>query len=129
MGQGGVACPKGPSRKLLKGRKDRAEAAVEAKVRVECVDRDGFCRFAAVAQYDFLGACVGYSEWAHMHHKRRSKTRGLPPEERHDSAWTFMGCTRHHTAYDRKQFTVKSLTAAGANGDLRVRCGDREAIV
>lgn len=129
MGQGGVACPKPETRQRAKGRKDRAEAAVEATVRVECVDRDGFCRFAAVAQYDFLGACVGYSEWAHMHHKRRSKTRGLPPDERHDARWTFMGCTRHHEAYDRKRFQVESLTEDGANGHLRVRCGEREATV
>jgi hypothetical protein len=64
------AIPKGKTRKQLKAKAGRAEAAVKRRVRAQCVERDGFCRLMG------CGPCHGVSEWAHLHRKRRSQTRG-----------------------------------------------------
>src|SRR5687767_8399216 len=91
--------PKGKTRKQLKAREDREETKREQVVRGECVERDGHC---AVKGYDWiLGRCDGDSEWAHHHARGRWRTRGMPPEYRHHRRFSFMGCTRHHSAYDR----------------------------
>ena len=128
---GGVACPKPVKRKTLKGRKDRAEAKQKHMVRMLCVARDGDCRIvrpgATIEQaWEAFGECRGESEWAHMHEKRRSQTRGLPPEVRHTTAHSFMACTRHHDMYDGRQsprLFVTALTRQGADGPLKVRLG------
>jgi hypothetical protein len=130
MGQGGIACPKPELRKRVKGRKDRAETARIAIVRAACVARDGFCRIGRKVQPgDGFGACVGVSEWAHLWDKKRCFTRGMTPEERHDTAWTVQLCTRHHEDEERKRLVLRPLSAARANGELMVRCGELEALV
>ena len=115
------ATPKGKTRKQVKGKKDRAEATVEKAVRAACVSRDGFCR---VNLYELEGLMkpatdLEPGELAHMHHKRRSKTRGLPPEERHSRTWCLMLCRSHHRRYDAKTLTIERLTDRGADGPLR----------
>ena len=86
-GQPARACPKGVTRKTLKGRKDRAEAAVKRDVRAACVERDGDCILQRGGANDFTRGdvldvglyiydCHGESQWCHAHPKRRSKTRG-----------------------------------------------------
>lgn len=126
----GVAVPKGKTRKQLKARLDRAEAKVAAWCRAQCVDRDGECRvasdaWAAVERETRIcvvfSGCDGPSEWAHMHERRRSKTRGLDPTERHDPQYTLMLCKFHHTEYDAKRLVITALTRKGANGPLRFR--------
>src|SRR5260221_341989 len=77
MGLGGVACPKGRTRKQIKGRKDRAEAAVKKLVRAQVAYRDGHCRLMG------CGPCHGESEWAHLGDKKRARTRGQAPTVRH----------------------------------------------
>lgn len=119
-----LSLPKGRTRKQVKAKEDRAEAKVEKAVRAACVERDHFCR---VSTYFLEGISAlhlnpGESEWCHMHAKRRSKTRGLPPEERHASSWCLMLCTRHHDAYDgrtRPRLTIEALTDRGADGPLK----------
>ena len=127
----GVACPKPEKRKTTKGRKLRAESAVKQSVRAQCVERDGDCRILKSAPtiaiaFEIFGECRGESEWAHMHAKRRSQTRGQAPEVRHTTAHSFMACTRHHDMYDGRQsprLFITALTRKGADGDLEVRLG------
>ena len=126
----GMACPKPTPRKTLKGRKTRAEARIIKAVRAQCVERDGSC---VVLSYLLsvtpglllvdtdLGGCNGPSEWAHMHEKRRSKTRGQAPEVRHTTASSFMACQRHHLDYDQKRLIITALTRKGADGRLKFR--------
>jgi hypothetical protein len=128
----GVACPKPPTRKTLKGRKDRAEAKQKHLVRMLCVARDGDCRFGRPSQGgDFKEGsalvpfnyqdCRGESEWAHMHSRRRSQTRGQAPEVRHDTSHSLMLCTKHHQDYDAHKLRITSLTRKGADGPLKFR--------
>ena len=133
-GQPGRACPKGISRKTLKGRKHRAESKVKKSVRAQCVERDGPCR-AALYPFgtgsglggdvtDIWHECEGLSEWAHLHAKRRSKTRGMAPEDRHDTAHSLMLCKRHHDQYDGRatpRLVITALTRRGADGPLKFR--------
>ena len=123
------AIPKGLRRQTLKGRKDRAEAKVKRDVRAQCFERDGPCRIASilaaragdVIQAELLKACSGYGEWAHLHAKRRSKTRGMAPEQRHDSAHSLMLCRVHHQEYDAHRLIITALTRKGADGPLKFR--------
>lgn len=123
-GPGSVACPKPEPRARTKRRKDRYEDAVARKVRDLVSDRDGYCRLARTA-YDaslrtLVGGCSGPSEWAHL--LRRSKTRGMPAEDRHSSETSVMLCNRHHqgpAGYDGHAFDVRPLTGRGADGPLR----------
>jgi len=123
---GGVECQKPEPRKRAKARQSRAEASVIQRVRAACVERDGECRLAATL---FGRECFGASEWAHMGEKRRYKTRGLPPEERHSTVWTCQLCSFHHTLYDDKghPFDTIEITALdsvkGADGILRISRG------
>ena len=110
----GIAVPKPPSRKLVKGRKDRAEAKVKRSVRAKCVERDGFCRLLG------CGPCSGVSEWAHLGDKKRARTRGMAPEIRHTTAGSFMACTGHHAAYDAGRIRIETETSRGADGPLKV---------
>jgi len=120
MGIGGVACPKGKTRQQLKAAKDRAEMKVIKRVRAKCVVRDGFCRLMGI------GPCEGVSEWAHLRPKTRAHTRGLPPEERHQTAFSAQMCTAHHWAYDAGDIKLKPLTDKGADGPMSVRVRGEE---
>lgn len=122
MGIGGVACPKGKTRKQLRAAKDRQEMKVIKRVRAKCVVRDGFCRLMGI------GPCFGVSEWCHMHAKRRARTRNMKPEVRHTTAESFMGCTSHHDAYDAFKIALEPMTAKGADGPMSVKVkGDEYA--
>lgn len=109
--------PKPEPRRREKARKKRAEAAVKAIVRDQVARRDGYCRLWGAP----MGPCGGPSEWAHLGDKRRSKTVGMDPEERHTTADSFMACRRHHQRYDRKAtpFMTIQQGAHGANGKLK----------
>lgn len=135
----GEACPKPEKRTTAKGRKDRAEDKQKHIVRMLCVGRDGDCRIVSAKDggkdrwmikagdamsigphVDVWGQeCRGESEWAHMHSRRRSQTRGQAPEIRHDSAHSLMLCTKHHQDYDAHKLRITSLTRKGADGPLK----------
>lgn len=115
---------KGVTRATLKARDDRAEAKQVKAVRVQCVDRDGYCRLHWVPIAD--RAPGGPSEWAHLGDKRRARTRGMAPEIRHTTADSLMMCRSHHAAYDAGEFTIEPETDRGADGYLRVRVLQRE---
>jgi hypothetical protein len=122
---------KGKTRKQIKARKDRAEAKVKRHVRRQCELRDNLCRLGewewnpldwhedTITDND--SGCDGPSEWAHMHAKRRSQTRGQAPEVRHDTAHSLMLCRFHHTEYDAHRLTITALTRRGADGPLKFR--------
>lgn len=115
---------KPPKRKTLKGRKDRAEAKVEKAVRAQCVDRDGYCRIQKDVAWPVDGqryTCDGESQWAHMHARRRSQTRGRDPEVRHSSRYSFMACAFHHSEYDAHRLIITARTRKGADGPLKYR--------
>lgn len=99
------------------------------KVRALVADRDGHCRIgdwelnpgdthddamSAEGPDGHLGVCDGKSEWAHLGDKKRFKTRGLPPEERHTTAGSLMLCAKHHRMYD----TEHTLHIVGDDADL-----------
>ena len=58
-----------------------------------------------------------------MGEKKRAKTRGQSPEDRHDSEYSLMLCATHHregvAAYDLNRMTIEALTENGCNGRLR----------
>jgi hypothetical protein len=118
---------KGRTRKSLKGSKRRLEAARVQLVRAICVERDGDCRLRQdgrltnYADQLIPHICSGETEWAHFGAKKRSKTRGLPPEVRHTTEDSLMLCTGAHTAYDHQQMFIEPLTDRGCNGPLRFR--------
>lgn len=116
--------PKPPRRKAVKARKTRAEQTVARNVRAACVKRDGHCRIM-FDEYHTVWVlamdCRGPSEWAHMHARRRSKTRGMAPEVRHDTTHSLMLCKYHHELYDAKQLFITALTRKGADGQLKYR--------
>lgn len=127
-----LALPKGPTRQRMKGRKARAEQKRKKAVRAACEERDSLCRLGEWEDnpYDWHAdeitdndeGCDGPSEWAHMHVKRRSKTRGLSPEERHSTVYTLMLCRRHHAQYDGRdtpRLLIQCLTDAGADGPMK----------
>lgn len=124
-----LAQPKGVSRKTLKGRKDRVEAKVTKAVRAACVYRDGYCRVSAQPRgfgraLDVWGLsedCSGPAEWAHMHERRRSKTRHMAAEIRHDARYSLLLCRFHHREYDAHRLIITALTRKGADGPLRFR--------
>ena len=110
-----------PSRKTAKGRKDRAEAAVKRRVRAACVERDGYCRRAKDAQrYATLRrsvVCEGPSQWSHLAPFKRAHTRGMPPEIRHQVAWSLMLCKNDHDLYDAGRLLIEAGDH-GADGPL-----------
>jgi len=125
----GLALPKGTSRKTLKGRKERAEAAVVQEVRPQCVVRDGYCRASEAARKlpDTFEPCDGPSEWSHYNRThRRSKTRGMPPEERHQRKHSMMLCRTHSHAYDQNRMDIEEKTELGCDGPLRM---ERDGVV
>lgn len=107
---------KGPTRKQIKARLKRREAAVVKAVRAACVERDQSCRLAG-----FYVRCQGALQWCHMEGKRRHQTRGLPPEERHSLVWTVMLCARHADLEERHVVRMCYLTDEGANGAMEWR--------
>lgn len=122
--------PKPPRRLRVKATPKAERRQIEA-VRAACVERDGYCRFYRAVANNIHGdrwsvvsaveGCDGPSEWAHMHTRRRSKTRGMAPEYRHDTAHSLMLCHTHHQDYDAKRLLITALTRKGANGALRFR--------
>lgn len=113
-----LAQPKGPTRKRLKARKDRAEGVVKRCVRAVVADRDGYCRYSTDNGHDCLG---GASEWAHWGDKKRFKTRGMPAGERHTTAGSLMLCKRHHQYYDAGTLIITAKTDRGCDGPLKYR--------
>lgn len=119
------ACQKPESRKRIKAKKYRAEMKVEQSVRAACVERDGWCRiyrdFGPVCMEQKL--CSGPSEWAHL--EPRARTRGMAPEQRHNTATSLMLCKKHHDDFDGKiggkKLSIEPETDKGADGPLRFR--------
>lgn len=109
----GVACPKGKTRKQLKAKKDRHEAAVKKVVRAVCVQRDGHCRLMGTT------LCGGPSEHAHLEEWKRARTRGMTAERRHTTEGSMMACRRHHQKYDAGLIAI-ALGPDGANAPMRV---------
>lgn len=107
-----VRKPKGPTAKYRAKRK-RAEAPVIRSVRAQCVERDGHCIFAPLGP-----ACSYRSEWMHLGGKKRARTRGMKPEQRHTVEGTAMGCSFHHDEYDAGAIEL-AMTERGANGPMR----------
>jgi hypothetical protein len=99
-------------RALETARKRRKEGPVIKAVRAACVERDGHCIFAP------LGPCTSWSEWMHLGEKKRHKTRGMTPEQRHTVEGSAMGCRKHHGLYDRGQIEL-AMGETGANGPMR----------
>jgi len=93
-----------------RAKRRRAEMAYAAVIRAVCVERDGYCRFAP------LGNCEGVSEWAHIGDKKRARTRGMKPEQRHTTGGSMMLCKRHHQQYDDGLRTIEFTTERGADG-------------
>lgn len=107
-----VTKPKGVTAKARAKRK-RAEGPVVRAVRTECVERDGHCIFAP------LGPVCGHrSEWMHLGEKKRARTRGMRPEQRHTVEGSAMGCDFHHDEYDAGKIELV-VTERGANGPMR----------
>lgn len=104
-----------PSRKRLKGRKDRAEAKVKKQVRAEVEARDGYCLVLKLG----LPGCKGRSTWAHLNGHRRSQTRGMAPERRHDTRFSAMLCQRHHKQEEDGKYQVVYLTDQYADGPVQ----------
>jgi hypothetical protein len=104
-----------PTRKRLKGRKNRAEARVKRLVRAEVTERDGYC---LVATRIGMSGCKGRSTWAHFAGHRRSQTRGMAPERRHDSRFSGMLCERHHSQEERGLYQIVYRTVDYANGPI-----------
>lgn len=121
------------TRKAAKGKAKRAEKKQVQAVRPQCVARDGHCRLATLALGDMAGlngphVCQGPSEWAHMGGKRRARTRGQAPEQRHGTPITLMLCKRAHDQYDgraRPRLEIEQLTPRGADGPLMFKEGKR----
>lgn len=104
------------TRKRAKGRKDRTEARIKKQVRKECDDRDGYCLVAT--RVGILGECKGRSTWAHFAGHRRSQTRGMAPERRHDTRFSGMLCQRHHDQEESGKFAVVYHSIDYANGSI-----------
>jgi hypothetical protein len=121
--------PKPRPRQSVQRANRRVAAKIVRAVRAACVERDGTCRYALDAGAGDIWAtisikvmeCDGESQWAHLEDKRRFKTRGLPPEERHTTRESVMLCQRHHDDYDDRKLTVEFLTERGADGPLAWR--------
>jgi hypothetical protein len=106
-----------PTRKRLKGRKERAEIAVIKRVRAEVRARDGHCLVAT--RIGIVGECEGWSTWAHFAGHRRSQTRGMAPEKRHDSRFSGMLCVKHHGQEEAGTYQVVYTSTDYANGPIR----------
>lgn len=116
---------KGDSRKTIKRRKARAEAAISGDVRMQCTDRDGYCRLYVFNQSDravilvLFGPCSGASTWSHYETHRRFKTMRMAPEDRHQRKYSMRLCWSHHRAYDQRRIDCQPLSDAVCDGRLR----------
>jgi len=108
--------PKGPTAKYRAKRK-RADDAERLMVRAKVDERDGYCRLTG------LSPCSGDSEHAHLEDKKRARTRGMEPQERHTTAGSAMFCTGHHTLYDAGKIAL-AMTEKGADGPIRAQLGE-----
>jgi hypothetical protein len=121
----------GPTAKARKAKaaKDRRYAA---NIRKRVAERDGECRIgdwennpddthcdALIGNGCEAVDCGGVSEWAHLGEKKRFKTRGMPPEQRHTTKESCMLCTTHHQMYDAGTLKIKADTEIGADSVLR----------
>lgn len=104
------------TRKRLKGRKDRDEAKVKKAVRAECVTRDGYC--LVQTRVGIQDECKGRSVWSHLRGHRRSRTRGMAPEKRHDTRFTAMLCQRHDRLEETGKYEVVYRTTQYADGPV-----------
>jgi hypothetical protein len=103
-----------PVKKRKTGPKARREAEIKRLVRAACVERDGYC----LVQKLGLPGCKGESTWAHLSGHRRSQTRGMAPERRHDTRFSAMLCTKHHDQEETGKFQVVYLTAEYCDGPV-----------
>ena len=119
-----LAIPKGETRKRTKAREKRAERAVVQTIRPQVEQRDGYCRLYWLDSTlrrrvtVFFGACHGRSEWAHFDEKKRFKTRGMDPVDRHTTAGSLMLCVYHHDQYDEGRLHIGAKTERGCDGNL-----------
>lgn len=103
-----------------RAKRKRAEGPVMKRVRAECAEADGACRFVLGSGYlAVVGECAGVSEWMHLEGHKRAHTRGMAPEERHRTDASMMGCKKHHGLYDAGEIRL-AMGGAGANGPIRV---------
>lgn len=93
----------------------RAEKKVIDLVYPAVVNRDGYCRASLLGA---LCPCSGPPEWAHFGDKKRFKTRGQKPEERHTTAGSLMLCRFHHREYDQHRLRIEAKTEKGCDGAL-----------
>jgi hypothetical protein len=115
----GLKFPKGPTRAELKGSSNYRERQIIKANRAHCERRDGDCRIGywgeiAIALF---GECMSTPEWNHF--RRRSKSRGEPPEERHSTEVTGMLCGRHHDMVDEHDINFVYLTTKRADGPMK----------
>lgn len=104
------------SRKTLNGRADRAEKKTKTHVRIECVDRDNYCRTTEMMR----DVCQGPSEWSHI--EPRSATRGMAPDRRHSTRTSMMLCRKHHQQLDAHLWDPHFIDDdKGADGPIEVR--------
>jgi len=115
-----LAQPKPEPRKRTKARKDRLERFVERLVRDKVAERDGYCRVSK----DGMVQCQGPSEWAHYGERRRFKTVGMDPTERHQRKWSLMLCKKHHMAYDAHELKITADSDLLCDGDLSYEWSD-----
>lgn len=103
-------------RNRVKRRKTRAkaEAPVKAKVRAECVERDGPC--LVWTRIGLFGECRGPSVWSHLRGHRRSNTRGMAPEKRHNTMFSAILCSYHDRLEESGRYEVVFHTIDYANG-------------
>lgn len=116
-----LAHPKGPTRAERKGSIGYRERQIIQRNRAHCERRDGDCRIgywggSAVALF---GECFGTPEWNHF--RRRSKSKGEPPEVRHSVEITGMLCGRHHDMVDEHEIDFDYLTETRADGPMKFR--------
>lgn len=125
--------PKPERRRTTKARADRRERAVVKAVREHVERRDGRCRLARAARLhpEVFGACDGPGAWAHHGDKKRFKTRGLPPEERHTVEDSLMLCNgRHHPDYDNYRVAITPVDPERrCEGELVARRDGVEVVV
>jgi hypothetical protein len=110
---------KGPTRAELKGSSNYRERQIIKVNRAHCERRDGDCRIGywgdiAIALF---GECMSAPEWNHF--RRRSKSRGEPPEQRHSTEVTGMLCGRHHDMVDEHEIDFVYLTSQRADGQMK----------
>jgi len=94
----------------------RGDAAAVKALRMAVMERDGGCR--ANHHRDLVGECEGRVAVAHWGDWRRFKTRGMAPEERHQTKGALALCRRHHQDYDGHQILIVSMTDQGCDGPL-----------